>query len=82
MGTMHLGDTTSLGMWVLVRVSVHGGGRGRKQASATVINGVCARPLHASEEFITAMLPCSQARIIWIMLLSWRAGGQGCPTGT
>lgn len=56
-------------------------GPGRKQTSATVINGACVRPLRASEEFITATLPCHQARIIWIMLLSWRAGRQGCPAG-
>lgn len=69
-----MGDMTSLGMRVLVGVSVRGGGRGRKQASATVINSVCAHPLRASEEFITATLLCRQARIIWIMLLSRRAG--------
>ena len=59
-GTMRLGDTMSLGMRVLVGVVMRGGGWGRKQAPATVINGVCAGPLCASEEFITATLPCRQ----------------------
>lgn len=48
---------------------------------APLINGACARALRASEEFVTATLPCRQARIIWIILLSQGAGGQGCPAG-
>lgn len=74
-------DRVPLVMGVLAGVSVLGEGWGGRQAPAPVINGACARALRASEEFVTATLPCRQARIIWIMLLSQGAGGQGCPVG-
>lgn len=75
------GGQGALGMWVLAGVSVWGESWGRRQAPAPAINGACAHALRASEEFVTATLPCRQARIIWIILLSQGAGGQGCPAG-
>lgn len=72
------GDKTSLGMWVLVRVLVRGDGRGKGAGSATVINSVCAHPLCASEEFITATL-CAPGRDYVDNALKPEDGRAGCP---